>query len=76
MMSDIRDQPFAIVEEQARILMQTAFSTVVREAGDGARGPATMVEDQTSVVVATGCPARVDHHGNVLSRASAASGRA
>lgn len=42
-MSDIRDQLvwnrlLAIVEEQAQTLMRTAFSTVVREAGDLSAG--------------------------------------
>ncbi len=40
-------------------------------AGDHVSGPATIVEDQTSIVVPAGFTARVDHHGNVLLRASA-----
>ena len=63
-MNDIRDQLvwnrlLAIVEEQAQTLMRTAFSTVVREAGDLSAG----VFDTTGAMLAqavTGTPGHVN----------------
>ncbi len=63
-MSDIRDQLvwdrlLAIVEEQAQTLMRTAFSTVVREAGDLSAG----VFDTAGAMLAqavTGTPGHVN----------------
>ena len=63
-MSDIRDQLvwnrlLAIVEEQAQTLMRTAFSAVVREAGDLSAG----VFDTTGAMLAqavTGTPGHVN----------------
>ncbi len=63
-MSDLRDQLvwnrlLAIVEEQAQTLMRTAFSTVVREAGDLSAG----VFDSTGAMLAqavTGTPGHVN----------------
>lgn len=49
----------AIVEEQAQVLMRTAFSTVVREAGDLSAGVFNLVGDMLAQAV-TGTPGHVN----------------
>ena len=63
-MSDIRDQLvwnrlLAIVEEQAQTLMRTAFSTVVREAGDLSAGVFDTAGNMLAQAV-TGTPGHVN----------------
>ena len=55
----IWDRLLAIVEEQAQTLMRTAFSTVVREAGDLSAGVFTVDGDMLAQAV-TGTPGHVN----------------
>ena len=53
------DRLLAIVEEQAQALMRTAFSTVVREAGDLSAGVFS-VDGQMLAQAVTGTPGHVN----------------
>ena len=55
----IWDRLLAIVEEQAQTLMRTAFSTVVREAGDLSAGVFD-IEGQMLAQAVTGTPGHVN----------------